>query len=259
MTITSTGRVRHYKTNPDCPTSRHGPNLASWKRGCICPGSEQAMTDWATAEAERRRCSAEHHAPTHNAWQHGCRHPGALIAHEQWKSKLRAERGAALRAHRETGACGAHVHDTVGAYRRGCRCDLAVKLYHASHDGRQIARLREMGSVKLDNPWRQGKMAVSRINLWMLVRGFVDSPTVGERMAAVAILSRRGTTQVGIGGRDGFLNNQEIGRRIGINDLAVIGIRKRMEALAESRTQRRLADVRAKAARVERARASGHA
>lgn len=253
--MTTASRIQqHRKTNPDCPVRSHAPGLPNWKRGCICPETVQAVRDWALAEADRRApCTAETHRPTNTAWQHGCRHSGALLAHEEFKARIRKQRSDALRGYRETGQCSARVHDTVGAYRRGCRCDLAVKLYGASSDGRNIARLRQCVSEKLENPWRQGGNAVGRVNLWMLVHGFVDSPTKGERMAAVAILSRRGTDLVGYGRKTGLLDNQQIAERIGINDTAVTEIRKRMAALRETRPQRRLADVRAKAMRVARA------
>lgn len=254
--------VKNFKTNPLCDARRHGPNMESYRRGCRCETALGAATAWANAEAARRGCTGKVHTGTDHAWSAGCRHADALLAHEEAKLRIRLQRREALAEYRRTGQCGAVVHGTIGAYRRGCRCEETRKIYANGSDGRSLAAMRaKFEHGRLANPWRQGQMAVSRVNLWMLVHGFPDRPTTAERLAAVAILDQRLPRD--LGEEHGYritevviprLSNGQIAQRIGLRDeQGVIRLRRKRIKLRESRAERRLADIRHKAERVARA------
>lgn len=251
--------VKNFKTNPLCDARRHGPNMESYRRGCRCETALGAATAWANAEAARRGCTGKVHTGTDHAWSAGCRHADALLAHEEAKLRKRLQRRVAMAEYKRTGQCGATVHGSAAAYQRGCRCEDARDIYANSSEGRSVAAMQvKFGHDQLANPWRQGRMAVSRINLWMLVRGFVDKPTVAERLAAVAILDQRFSRT--ISDRQPYSNrevvlprltNFQIAERIGVGDKAVIQLRAKRADLRRDRALRRLADVRCKAKRAQ--------
>lgn len=149
--------------------------------------------------------------------------------------------------------CPARRHRTRNAYRRhGCRCGEAVRAYQAFLDyqaayrrarrrgknATQVARRIGQGwdpRARHDGPRRE----VSRINLLLLCSGFVDSPTVYERTAAVIRLSRTGNRA-----GTGLMSALEIAERIGCSEREVVRCRRKREALRGQRTARRLADAR---------------
>lgn len=245
MTSTTTSVTRWFKTNPDCPTRRHAPTMENYRRGCRCSQVMDAMQAWAGTQS-LSPCPGRGHGPTNAAWSRGCRHLEAIVAHEEWKLRRKADIRTAVAHFQATGCCGAGIHGTVYAFAHGCRCPEAI-----SANGGNVFRVEQM-RVKLRaprklNPWREGRMAVGRTNLWMLVHGFVDDPTLGERIAATAILSERGSCT-------GLYDSREIADRIGVSCPEVVNrYRKRIIELREQRHLRRLADVRDKAARVTRA------
>jgi hypothetical protein len=85
--------------------------------------------------------------------------------------------------------------------------------------------------------WRGPDTRVNRINLMLLLSGFKDSPTYGERMIAAMRLERWGH------------DNEAIALRIDVPAKRIPQYRRRREEFRATRTQRRLADVRWKAAR----------
>lgn len=239
------GKPVHRKVNPDCPYTRHAPSLYNYRHGCRCPQVLQSMEDWAAARANPH-CPAKVHGRSNNAWRLGCRHPDAIAAHEEWKLDVRLQRTAALAAYKRTGQCGAVVHGTLGAHRRGCRCPEPAAAYQRKH-GWRVQRAREHFGRRPVHPWRDGRMAVGRNTLWFLVHGMIDQPTMGERMAAMMILSQRGSETLG------YLDDHEIARRIGVDHKTIGDYRRRIVQLRKDRPLRRLADIRAKAERVRRA------
>jgi hypothetical protein len=218
------------------------------------------------------RCRAARHASTNTAWREGCRHPAAVEAHRQWLVVNGGDRDKMLPPQLDAGGnCIAEKHDSCRAYRRGCRCKRAIKLWEENHErrradparvrreieyatewGREMARnLRRTGGRYAIDPrrqWRGGKMAVSRIGLLMMLSGYPDSPTRGERLAA-AIRLQSTMTRTYWYERPRPIYQSEIADRIGCTDQTVgrllNGVRPE---LAASRAQRRLADVQWKAA-----------
>lgn len=243
--MATTGR-KYYRGNTDCPSKRHAPDMDSWRRGCTCETAYGAMISWAKEHAADA-CRGREHGPHNTAWTKGCRCWDTLVAHEEWKAHRRVERIRALAVWRETGQCAAKRHTpTDNSYFGGCRCPATVAYFTERH-GDELALLHaKHAQAPVENVWRDGRMKVSRTNLWLLVRGFVDEPTYGERLAAAIILSQRH-------GPNGRLDPDEIGKRIGVHAHTVPGYFKRARELRDQRTQRRLADARDKAARVARA------
>jgi len=169
-----------------------------------------------------------------------------MAAHDEWLAERRAAREA-VRAAAARGRCTASTHGTLYAYEvNGCRCAGAVvrKNRHRGKWGSEGAR-RRWG-------WWRGRSArVSRTNLWMLVRGFRDSPTSGEEMAAVVILSER---RVGTGPRTSRpMSYPEIAERIGCHPRRVERLIAERKRRARLRHERRALDAAWKAHRVRRA------
>jgi hypothetical protein len=81
-------------------------------------------------------------------------------------------------------------------------------------------------------------MRVNRFNLSLLMSGFVDMPTRGERMVAVIRLTGRANTA-----GTGILTTGEIADRLGTTLANVQYQRERVRMLRSERTRRRLADV----------------
>lgn len=235
--------TKHFKTNPDCTANRHGPDMASWRRGCACESAHGAMRLWASEKASTGPCRAATHA-TEASWKDGCRHAAALIAHEEWKARRRDKRVAALAIWRATGQCAAERHiPTDYSYYGGCRCPETLAAYDRRHADSLSTLRKKFGTTAQTNRWRQGDRMVDRNNLFLLVHGFIDRPTGGERLAATAILMQRN-------GRNGPLEPAEIAERIGVNPHTIPSYVARMRRLREERPLRKLADIRDKAARV---------
>lgn len=211
-------------------------------------------------------CTAARHAGSNEAWRQGCRCPEALAAHNDWLERHRA-RGSnrlATPAVGADGVCRSELHGTVTAYQRhGCRCPEAVKAWcddkhrrsNAKRRKRNIElaeaawrehmRARRMTGDRLSEdprkPWRGGRMAINRISLWMLIHGYPDNPTMGERIAAVAMLSQ---TWASVAWYEAprRMNGDEIARRIGVSEGTAYRLRKKCAELAAGRDRRRLAD-----------------
>lgn len=249
MTVTSSPPdrgVRYWKTNPDCRADRHRPEQASYKRGCRCPATVAAHNVWingrrTTSTQTNPHCTAASHRATDTSWRRGCRCERALIAHQNHLAERRREARETARAARVAG-CRASTHGTRYAYQaRGCRCPEAEAAYRNRTRGRHDRAL-----VRTRDPrarWRGRQHRVSSISLWMLVRGMVDRPTAGERLAAIAILEQRGSETLGL------LNDAEIGERIGTSADRVRQLRALRDRMRGERAQRRLADAQWKARR----------
>jgi hypothetical protein len=199
-------------------------------------------------------CTNDTHGITRGAYDRGCRCPAARAGRDAYVAARRVRMPAQVDT---DGNCTAARHDSDGAYlMAGCRCAVSIRR-HAEVQLRaneRNARRRERDqakAIKADlqpGRFRGPNMRVDRTSLLMLLSGFVDSPTAGERIAAVAILSQRGH-------RTGLYDNTEIGQRIGVDRDSVRRIKARIKQLATLRTERRLADAKWKAVRVARARA----
>lgn len=263
MTIQMTSQGRWPRTDPDCPGDRHAPTHQSFTHGCRCPDTMLAEDGYQAARPSRPpqgrrgelpsvhdnpRCTSGQHRPTQAGWNNGCRCSGAMAAHQRWL-EIRKARRAATRARAALGiqGCVADKHDSVNAYSWGCRCPGTVERYREA--------LRRKAEADYRDPryrWRGGKMAVDRNNLWMLLHGVVDSPTVAERMAAMIALEGTHITESPWTSRP--INDAEIGERLGYRGSAsVTRLRERRARLREQRTKRRLADVVGKARDVRRA------
>lgn len=212
----------------------------------------------------RARC-----ASTQSAWNNGCRHLGAIAAHQVWLAAKKAQR--AVGATWPPGVCLAVSHNTLyAAQRNGCICpsaiakrdaDRARKAEYKRNRTRQRdysreferdrARVRRATGGRLDSDprrdWRYGKAGVSSITVMMLLHGFSDSPTRGERLAAIIRLDRERVRDEETA-RMRPMNITEIARRIGCAEPTVVRLRKMRVRLREQRHLRRLADARWRAA-----------
>jgi hypothetical protein len=210
-------------------------------------------------------CTAARHAGSNEAWRGGCRCPEALTAHSAWLDRHRVRLNRlAPSAMGGDGVCRAGLHDTVAAYQRhGCRCAEAVAAWDEDKRKRSLTKRKKRniqlaeaawresaharrvtgGRLSIDprKPWRGGKMAVGRINLWMLIHGFSDSPTMGERMVAI-ILLRQTWTRGAWFERTRRMNGDEIAARIGVSPATAHRLMGKPAELAGQRTARRLAD-----------------
>jgi hypothetical protein len=165
--------------------------------------------------------------------------------------------------------CGAVRHHTNLAWLAGCRSSAAVaaheKAVRRKQDADRVRRSREYarqydsasrkvlrktgGRLYRDprSPWRNGKMAVDRNNLWQLMHGVADSPTVGEMVAAVA--RREHLLVPDSPWTSRLIENIELAKLLKLNDdRQVYRLRKIRERLRGERTARRLADVKWRAA-----------
>lgn len=194
------------------------------------------------------------HGPTEAAHREGCRCPQALAAHADYlaRRRTRDNRQAPPAPKAPDGSCTALGHGTESAYRRrGCRCEDAIKAYHTAKERARIRHMRKrILTCQYDPriPWRGPDHRVSRFNLLLLMGGFVDNPTLGERTVAALRLSR-------MPHRFGqWINTpDDVARIIGEYDgHQVTKLIARVERLRASRTRRRLADAWWRAARAER-------
>ena len=224
------------------------------------------MTQVDPRPAATEACAAERHGSSNEAWRKGCRCRDAMAAHDDWlrRRRMRNVDRLAPPAVDATGACLATQHDTVRAYQRnGCRCAAAVAAWKQDRDRRALARRkgrnRELAELALldsmrvrrrtggrltadpRKPWRGGRMAVGRVNLWMLIHGFKDKPTMGERIAAVALLSQT-YAQVAWFETPRLMTSSDIAARLDIAEGTAYRLIKKRRELAEQRAQRRLAD-----------------
>lgn len=262
--------TRTQKVNPNCLAERHKPGHDSAVRGCTCPATLAAESEWRDGRKEaigrprpttiltpsNPECTAHRHNPTEDSWAKGCRCPGAVRAHEVKMAARRIEK-ANLRKLAATAAefgCTSRAHGTLRMYFDGCRHPEARQKYEDRQrrraEARGARRRREQKrSLERWLVWRGPERRVSRINLWMLVRGFVDSPTRAEMLAATIILSRRLVPNPDLGA----VTKADIGRRLGVDGGEITRLWAERALAAKNRAQRRLADVRYKAVRVERA------
>lgn len=272
--VTREPRKYYPRTSDTCTAQRHKPVIDSWRRGCRCPETVAAREAWLAENPPAPRktwpttrlvpevptCTAYRHNGTESSWREGCRCPTTTAAHDKHnaeRARERAEQRAAIKA-TEGSDCPAVIHHTLKAWSVGCRHPESVrkhedklareKVRSEARRARERERREAAQATVQANPWRTPDMAVNRNNLWFLVRGFVDRPTTGERLAAVVILS-----QIPVANglrRPRHLTNGEIAERIGVWDNRVIEYKNLRVQLREERHLRRLADVRQKAARV---------
>lgn len=226
-----------------------------------------------TIQAERTEersatCKAKRHTPLHSSWNAGCRCPGAIAAHEEWL-KTHKQVSAAVD---EDGRCIAPRHDSIKAYlMAGCRCPQAVRLNEyrvkrqkdrdrakkAAAYSRQfyqeVMRTKRLTGGRLEadprRDWRGGIMAVDRNNLRWLLQGFVDSPTRGERLAAVCRLwGDRPYAEVPWWSRPRRMLDSELAAHIGTTPTTLVRLHRLQGELRDRRTERRLADAKWRAA-----------
>jgi DNA-binding CsgD family transcriptional regulator len=206
---------------------------------------------WNSRPRTDPNCPAATHG-TQSAWKKNrCRCPEAVAAHE---AALALKRGAASPKPATVVAlrpdCPSDKHDNQAAYAAGCRCPLAVQRHARRLEVQRLTRLKrkETEDPYSVQKWRGPQTRVSRVNVLLLTTGFSDSPTTRERQLAIETLYRRGNRY-----ETGFLTAGEIAVRLGITESYVLALRADYRKLASERTARRIADVRAKAARVARA------
>jgi hypothetical protein len=145
--------------------------------------------------------------------------------------------------------CGADKHDTLAAWRVGCRCELAEVMHERRIQRSADYRARGKVVVNPAAAFRGPATRVSRIAVLLLTEGFPDpAATTRERQIAIEALARRGNRA-----GTALLTTEEIGWRLGLDESIVRALRSQFRALRTTRTQRRLADVRSKAMRVARA------
>lgn len=229
------------------------------------------QADAATLLPNGKVCKGIRHTPTNTSWREGCRHQGAIDAHKQWLVDNGGDRDKILPPRVGVdGNCIADKHDSRRAYRRGCRCERSVKLWeyagHRRNNRKMVQRGREQaerwdrdarhaalvtgGRFTADprRAWRGGKMAVGRNNLYFLLHGFADDPTMGERLAAVCLLSETMIEDPDWFRRGHLMNPADIARRIGCTEQTAARLLRDRERLAATRAERRLADVKWKTA-----------
>jgi hypothetical protein len=226
-------------------------------RPAVVPAEGLVSPRLAAALARIPVCTAARHAATEYAYSEGgCRCPGARTAHRAHLDRRRGRTRMQDPKVDEQGNCVAERHGpSEYAYRQGCRCPGSVAAYEAMRErDREIARAkhaekaeREQAAADPREHWRGPDMRVNRTNLVLLLSGFVDRPTRGERIAAVHRLARTGN-RFGTGLND----NVEIAARIGVSRETVRTLKAEIEGLRINRTQRRLADVRWRARRAAR-------
>lgn len=211
----------------------------------------------------RVRCSA-----TQDGWNKGCRHPGAIQAHEEWLAARRADREDAVNW--PEGQCLARRHGTrYAADIYGCRCPEALRKVKEDRERRDAARnesrarayateyhretqrvQRATGGRLSADPrreWRYGKAGVSSITVMMMLHGFPDNPTRGERMVAIIKLDDRMVRDEWTARMRPMLKS-EIGARIGCTEATVRRLRAERERRRGERALRRLADAQWRAA-----------
>ncbi len=221
--------------------------LRTYPRGRANPWTGRRVTT-----PEDPHCTADRHNPTDNTWRHGCRCPGAIRAHEEWNAARQARRAALrqLRTDTEDGSCGAVVHDTREAYRVGCRCEEAVRRYLAVQEAWALRR-RERTAVRKESArravrrWRGPDMVVDRLTLDAAVHGYPMPLTLGELIAADAVLQLRRMPEGGRRWR--AVTTLEIAHVLKVDDRSLYRARQRRRERAEHRTARRLADARLRA------------
>lgn len=212
------------------------------------------------------QCKGDYHTGSDAAWRHGCRHPEAVAAHRQWLTDHGGSGRQVPPAVDDDGNCVAVRHGTQGAYfKAGCRHPEALAAYEKyqarrksaeqrkrdreqimlwSQDARRAKRMTG-GRLSYDprRIWRRGNMAVDRNNLLMLMHGFVDSPTMGEKLAAMNRLA--GTMVAGESWCEKAhpITKTEKAERLGISLTGLSALRRTQLRMIESRHLRRLADV----------------
>jgi hypothetical protein len=192
-----------------------------------------------------------------------------MAAHRVWLAEngKSRKRPAAVDA---DGNCIAERHGTCKAYIAGCRHPEAVRKYEAYQQRRRDAdnvrrdaaqaliwerdsqRAKRLTGGRLTQdprrPWRGGRMAVDRNNLWMLMHGLIDSPTMMEKLAALNRLDGTLVPSDGWFEAPHVITTTELASRLGCTITGIRSLRKTRADLAGKRAQRRLADVQWKAA-----------
>lgn len=218
------------------------------------------------------RCKGKIHTPTNTSWREGCRHPGAIEAHKAWLDRFGDRDRMRPPAVDAGGNCIAEKHNSLRAYRAGCRCPSTVHLWNSGRNvkrkldpdllkrsvdyssewDREVAKVKRMtgGLLRKDprRPWRGGMMAVSRNGLVLLLSGFTRGATRGERLAAAIRLQGTLTRSAWCDPLRPIFQS-EIAERIGCTDQTAGRLIKEVwPQLIENRHLRRLADVQWKAA-----------
>lgn len=190
------------------------------------------------------QCPGRAHAPTQRAYRHyGCRCSGAVAAHETYQKERReAARQQRLNRPNADPDCPARMHPaSMHGWRLGCRCPATVYEYNRAQAKKHERALRkaERAMTTAANEvkgWRV-QYRVSRNGLVLLREGFVDQPTPTERMLIAE-------SRLALGEQVG-----EIGARIGVSGTCVAIYVSRRGRLRDTRTARRLAEARYRAAR----------
>jgi hypothetical protein len=233
-----------------CTAGRHEAEHQSFVAGCRCPDTVEAEIAFRNAatgrprSAVKKRCKARRHTATNDAYRHGCRCEPAIAAHQRHLDAVREERNEVFRTFYRTGECTARSHNTRHAnHVFGCQCPRALELADQSLN---------RASRATDHKIRKLRPVVDQGNLLLLLAGVKDNPTAGEYMAADIRLQRVRVPDGPLLSRP--LTTMEISERLGVHNRIIFRVRKDRLELRARRAERRLADVRAKAARVARAR-----
>lgn len=223
------------------------------------------MTDVVTVPATG--CKARRHTPSNDSWRNGCRCPEVVAVHRQWLLDHRGQRVAQVD---QDGNCIARKHGGRKAYEEaGCRCPEAVAANerHRVHLSRVYALQWEADELRIKaktggrlsydprRPWRGGRMAVDRNELFWLLRGMPMTPTRGERMAAAIRLDieRPWVPAATWWEKPRRMRQSDLARHIGCTEATVRRLLADRIKLRGQRTQRRLADRRWKDAVAEAA------
>lgn len=200
-------------------------------------------------------CTAVRHGVTRVDWRAGCRCPGAHEAHEQ-RGHDRRHRNRYLPAQVDAeGNCTAERHGpSARAWRRGCRCPETIARHDADLARNRAALAAKRPTVHPWTRWRGPDRVVGRWNLFALLHGIVDAPTLGERVAAVRILARMPNRW-----SSGINDNLDIAAVIGEDNDTVRHLKETSVRWRKNRHKRRLADVKLREHRRAQAIARGHA
>ena len=197
-----------------------------------------------TAAGTRPDCPATRHGASQHAWRRfRCRCPEAVAAHEAYLRRDNEIRWARKNG-KPVGDCSSKTHrPTVKNYRDGgCRCPATVATWQRER-GRQNARAEaerqrhEATIQRAADEWANWRR-VSTITVDLMVAGFPENPTRAERMVAVMWMLRLG-----------YWDGPDIATRLHIEETEVDTARADPGRLRRRRTERRLAEVKAKALR----------
>jgi hypothetical protein len=191
------------------------------------------MTIAAERPAVAGRCRAERHGSSIWSYQrNGCRCPAAEAAYRAYRASDKRRRPH-WRILKTNPHCPAQNHGPFRkSYLAGCRCPETVRVYWT-------VRKRET-RAEIDRllwAWRRHNRTVSRAGLALAIEGYTNGSTYAERMVATIRLDEIGWQA------------ERIARRLKVDHRRISDYRNMRAELREQRTERRLAEAKAKAVR----------